>query len=548
MPGGRYSRYGREDIEKYIEMGWWSGDTFGDILDKASNLYPQKEALVDDRIRLTYGQLRKEVDRMAIAMIGLGIRSGDCLLLQLPNWAEWVVSFFSLQKIGAVVVLLLPEHGRREINHFSAMTGAKGWIVPERYRKINYLPIIDDVCKANPGLEHVILVRGEMGHDFPNFEQLLEGADESDTQLAEVARRRPEPVDVAGMVPTGGSTGLPKLALRTHNDYICGTRTKAGTLERSSDDIALICTPVGHNLGLVMTTMTVLTFGRIILLDSTRPEDFCATVQKEAVTFANLVPVLLTRLVNFDGLKEYDLKSLNKIHVGAQHSPPELKKSAYEKIGIPHLISAFGMAEGPACNTRPGDGREIVYSTVGRQCCPDDQYKVIDQGGKGLPPETEGELVAKGPSVFCGYFKWDNRSVFTPDGFFKTGDLAVIDEHGNVKITGRIKDIIIRGGVNISATEVEELIVEHPDVQDVAVVGMPDKEFGERVCAYIQPVFGKTPGFDDIISFLKGKETMGHLLPERVEFIDKLPLTAAGKSDKKTLREEVKKRLEKEKR
>ena len=331
--------------------------------------------------------------------------------------------------------------------------------------------------------------------------------------------------------------------MRTHSDYICGARAKAESLGRREQDIALIFTPVGHNLGLVMVTMTVLTFGKIVLLDSTRPEDICSTIQKEGVTFLNLVPVLLTRLVNFERLKEYDIRSLKKLHVGAQHSPPELKRSAHEILGVPQVISAFGMAEGPALNTRLSDPPEIIYSTVGKPCCPHDAYRVIDGNENPLPPNTEGEFAAKGPSIFSGYFAYDNSRTFTKDGFFKTGDLAVMDDGGYVRITGRIKDVIIRGGVNISAAAVEELIIQHPEVVDAAVIGLPDKEWGEKVCACVQPVPGKDLKLDEIVSFLKEKGVAGMLIPERIEIMERFPLTPAGKSDKKAMRKEVEERI-----
>ena len=548
MTAKSFSAYKQEDTEKYINMGWWTNETFGDIIDKASDLNAQEQALVDDKNRLTYGELADQVDRLAAAFIGLGIQRGDHVLLQLPNWAEWVYSYFAIQKIGAMVVLLLTGHRQREINHFISMTGATAWILPSQYRKTDYLPIISDVTETNETMKDVILVRGEGSHKYHRLEELLQETEINGEVLRQIAHRAPHANEVASLVPTGGTTGLPKLAVRTHNDYICGTRDKAESMERGKDDIALICTPVGHNLGLVMVTMTLLTFGKIVLLDSTRPEDICSTIEKEKVTFLNLVPALLTRLVNFHRLKKYDLTSLKKIHVGAQHSPPELIKSAFETIGVPNVISAFGMAEGPALNTRLSDTREIIHTTVGKPCCPHDTYRVIDRNENELPRNTEGEFIAKGPSIFCGYFGVDNRKTFTGDGFFKTGDLAIINKDGYVKITGRIKDIIIRGGENISAIEVEELIIQHPDVEDVAVIGIPDKELGEKVCACLQPIPGKTPDLHDIVSFLKRKGTGSFLIPERVEVVDRFPLTPAGKVDKKAMREEIKDRIKPDKR
>ncbi len=535
--------YKTEDVERYLQKGWWTDETFGDLIDRAADLHPKKEALVDDRNRLTYGELKDRVDRMAAALIGLGIQPGDCVLLQLPNWAEWVWSYFAIHKVGAIVVLLITGHRQQEIQHLCAMTGAKAWIVPGAYRKTDFLPIIQKVAETNASLEHIILAREDRSHPYLSLEKLMHDQVTGKETREEIARRRPRPTGMAGLIPTGGTTGLPKLSVRTHSDYICGARAKAESLGRGELDNALIFTPVGHNLGQVMVVMTVLTFGKLVLLDSTRPEDICSTIEKEGVTFLNLVPVLLTRLVNFDGLKNYDIQSLKKLHVGAQHSPPELKRSAHEVLGVPHVFSAFGMAEGPALNTRLTDPPEIVYTTVGKPCCPHTTYRVIDGNENPLPPNREGEFTAKGPDIFSGYFAYDNSRTFTKDGFFKTGDLAVMDEKGYVRITGRIKDVIIRGGVNISAAAVEELIIEHPDIVDVAVIGVPDLEWGEKVCACIQPVPGKRPGLEEIVSFLKKKGVAGMLLPERIEVMERFPLTPAGKSDKKTIRQEIEERI-----
>jgi non-ribosomal peptide synthetase component E (peptide arylation enzyme) len=208
-------------------------------------------------------------------------------------------------------------------------------------------------------------------------------------------------------------------------------------------------------------------------------------------------------------------------------------------------VHAFGSVEGSNSMTRLDDEFETVCNTVGRKCCPYEIYKIVDKQGNELPPNKEGELVTKGPGIFTGYLKSEreNKEIFTKDGFFKTGDLAVIDEFENIKITGRIKDIILRGGENISALDIETLISSHPGVEDVAVVGMPDEELGERICAYVQLIPGTKLTFDKIISFLRGIGASVLQLPERIEFVDSIPLTKVGKIDKKALQKDIRKRL-----
>jgi len=515
------------------------------MFDKATDLYPGKEALVDDNSRLTYSQLRDKVDRLAIALIKLGIEEQDRVLLQLPNWSEFVYSYFALQKIGAIAVLLVPRHAQTEIVHLCHLTGATAWILPEKYRNIDYMPIIEDVLQANPQLEHIILVRGKEKERFPNLEKLIQNAELSEDSIHELADRRPDPMEVAHMGPTGGTTGLPKVATRTHNDLICDVEYKARAWELKNNDICLTMAPVGHDMTFTVNICgTIFTFGKLVLLDSTMPEDFCKTVQREKATCAVTVPALATRIANFEGLKDYEMSSLLKLHVGGAPSPPDLVRAIHEKIGCKYVIG-LGSTEGLNCMTRLDYDLDTICSTSGRPCCPYTEYKIIDQAERELPLNTEGELVAKGPDVFSGYFNApeENRKSFTGDGFFKTGDLATIDDLGRIKITGRIKDIILRGGENIIPAEIEKLIITHPGVKDVSVIGMPDKELGERICAYIKPVSGANLSFEEIISFLKGKAASVLQLPERIEFIDSIPLTKVGKADKRALKEDIKRRL-----
>jgi 2,3-dihydroxybenzoate-AMP ligase len=542
-----FIEYEKQDAERYTNTGAWKGISFADIFDRASDLCPKKEALVDDRVRLTYAQLREKVDKLAIGMMKLGIKKGNCVLVQLPNWAEFVYAYFAIYKIGAAIVLLVSGHSEIEVSHLADLTRAKAWIVPEKYRKINYLPVIENILKTNPGLEgHVILARSEDRGQFSSMERLIQDAELNESNLRELANGRPDPDDVAIILPTGGTTGLPKAAPRTHDNFICNGVYKGKALELCEDDITLLFSPVGHNLAINGgVNPTILNHGKLVLLDSTRPEDFCRIVQKEKVTYAPLVPALASRVVNYERLQDYDLSSLKRVGAGGQGSPPELINNVSKKIGC-KCLNAFGMVEGATTQVRMDDDPEIVTNTAGRPVCPYDEFKVIDAAGKELPTNKEGELVAKGPCIFTGYLSSPekNRESFTEDGFFRTGDLATIDDRGNVKITGRIKDIIIRGGENITASDVEGLIAAHPDVEDVAVIGMPDKELGERVCAYIRLKVRATKfSLEELSSFMQSKGASNLLIPERMEFLDEIPLTKVGKADKNALRKDVRNRL-----
>lgn len=540
-----FTPYKKEDAEKYNRLRWWAGLTFGDLLDKASDIYPKKEALVDSQRRLTYSELREITDRLAISLLNLGIKSTERVLLQLPNWQEFVYTYFALQKIGAIPVLLIDRYRQYEISHLFKLTGATSWILPERYGKTDYIPIIEDVMKNNSNIKYVIIARGGNYKNLLNLELLIEKGEITKKTRKRLENRRPDPMQVAHMGPTGGTTGLPKVVPRTHNDYLCRVEYAARALEMTHQDITLISAPIGHDLAFSMgLCTTIFTFGKIVMLDSTQAEDICKAIQLEKVTFTAWTPTFVSRLINFEGLKNYDICSLKKMYVGGGASSPQLIREATQKLGCIY-VNAYGGTEGMKAQTRLDDDIELVCRSVGKPACPYDIYKIVDLKGKEVPRNTPGELIIKGPCVFTGYFNnpEENKKAFDRDVFFKTGDLAMMDEEGNITITGRIREMINRGGESISAVEIENLISSHPGVASVAVIGMPDHVMGERVCAYIQPKQGVTLTSDEIISFLKSKKASVLQLPERIEFVEYLPLTQANKIDKRALLEDIKKKI-----
>ena len=546
MPIKGFTPYAKEDAEKYNRMRWWLGMTWGDVFDKATDLYPDKIGLVDDLGHWTYRELRMTVDKLAISLMKLGIKPNDRVFIQIPNWHEYIYCFFALQKIGAVTVLLIPRHNQIEINHLNKLAEPVAWIVPKQYGKIEYQPILDDVLKESPNLKHIIQVRTEGVSKYHTLEKLIEDGQLTKENLQALAAGRPDPDEVSQIMPTGGTTGLPKASPRTHNCYIENIEYHARRWEITSEDTMMVITPVGHGMGMHWGIgAAFFTYAKLVLLDSVAPEAICEAVQREKVTAIPTVPALIARVVQMDDLSKYDLSSLKKISVGGAPSTPELVRSVYEKIGC-QFINGFGSVEGTCAGTRLGDSIELICGSVGAPVCPYDNLKIVDLDGQEVPRGVDGELVSKGPGIFTGYFKSpeENVKIFTKDGFFKTGDQARKDEFGNIWITGRIKDIIIRGGENISAVEIEGLVSVHPDVQDVAVVGMPDKILGERICAYIIPKPGKKPTQQEIVSFLKGRGASVLQLPERVELVDELPLTKVGKVDKKALREDIKNKIE----
>jgi len=544
----------KEFIDRYYQKRWWFGITLGEMLDRSCDLYSNKEALVAGEVRLTYQQLREKMDRAALVFLELGMTKLDRVLLQIPNWAEFVYAYYGLHKIGAIPVMCIPRFSQREMEHFCEVTEARAWIIPRRYEKIDYLPMIK-AFKTHPFfLKHILVIESseQKEESLPegtlSFNDLLEKVDLKRYPKDTFQSFRPDPDEICHLMPTGGSTGLPKLVPRTHNDFFCNFDYRAKAWERSPHDITLIATPITHNMAIeVSMNPTFLNGGKVVMIPSTRPKEILEAIEKERVTTMILVVAQLQQMVDYPDLNQYDLSSLQVIAGAGSHVPAELIKKIYEKLGC-KFYNVFGMSEGPCTQTRYNDPDEVIFHTVGWPVCPYDEFKVIDSNDHELPRGEEGELVARGPCIFRGYYKAEveNQAAFTADGFFRTGDIAKFDPEGRLIITGRKKDIIIRGGENISAKEVEELISSHSKVVQAAAVGMPDPILGERVCAFIKPQRDVTISFEEIISFLKEKKTSVLYLPERIEIIEEIPLTNVGKVDKKRLREEIKEKLKKE--
>ena len=546
MPIEGFEPFRPEDAEKYDTRRWWLGLTWGDMFDKATDIYPDKVGLADDTARFTYRQLREKVDRLAVGFMRLGINSKDFVLLQIPNWHEYIFTFYALQKIGAITVLLIARHGLAEIKHVSGLTNPVAWVGPVRYRNTEYLPMIKQVAEENPSLKHFISVRSEPHDAFTPLEDLIEEAELTPASLAALEARRPDPMEVSMILLTGGTTGLPKAVPRTHNDYIASVEYHSKAWEVTSEDVVLSAAPVSHAQAMHNGVGgAFFNYATYVVTDSTDARDICGIIAREKVTAFPTVPALVQRMLGLDNLKEYDLSSLKKIYAGGAPSTPEMVKEIYEKLDC-KFVNAFGSAEGSGAMTRLDADIETICTTVGRIDCPYATFRILDQYEQDVPRGHEGELCTKGPNIFTGYFKSheDNLKTFTPDGFFKTGDLARIDESGIIMITGRIKETILRGGETISAVGIERLISKHPDVAEVAVIGMPDKEYGERICAYVRLKEGvQSLSLQELVAFLRNSGASVMQLPERLEIIDRIPLTGVGKADKKVLKEDIRKKL-----
>jgi 2,3-dihydroxybenzoate-AMP ligase/mycobactin salicyl-AMP ligase len=549
-----FEPYRDEAIKEYTENGAWLNLTYGDLLDRAAAQHPDRVAVIDERHRLTYKSLKEKVARFAIALLVLGIKSHDRIILQLPNRYEFVVAFYAMQKIGAVPLLAVPRHGYQEIASFAAVTEPTGWIIPAKDGKIEFAPLIKEVKSVTKGLRHIIMPQdGDLlPDDALSMEALMENVNLGRYTGGYLDSFRPDPNDVAVLLPTGGTTGLPKMVPRTHNSLIV-TNKYISASHRTSDAILLQATPVGHAMAMQGAVNCAMFTGSTLVIQSIpRPTEILETIQREKVTSAFMVPTQLEGIVNHPDLERYDLHSLKVIGTAGAGLPVDVAQKAidyFSKFNCKFSGNGLGASEGLLALGHLDDPLEIKMRTVGRNVTPGSHYKVVDQEERKLPVHMEGELAAKGPEVFTGYYKGteeERREVFTHDGYYRTGDLAKIDERGYITITGRRKDVIIRGGETLVPSEMENLIRRHPDVERAAVVGMPDPQMGERACAFIVPKPGSSLAFEEMIRFLKSQGAGVLLLPERLEIVEHLPETGIGKVDKKTLRRKIEEKLRKE--
>ena len=346
-----FPRHKTDDVRRYTRNRWWLGLALGSILDRTADVFPNKEALLDDRSRLTYSELRDRVDQVASGLMNLGIEKGDTVLLQLPNWAEYVYSYFALQKIGSIPVVLISGYRHLEVSHLALLTEAKAWILPDRYRKIDYLSFIGEVRRKNPQLRQVISVRAERGTQgfTASLEGLMERGPSPSDRLGMIGRK-PKPTDMAHIIPSGGTTGLPKGIPRTHNDYLCNVEYLHKAWEMNTGDVSLVVVPVGHNLALLNVVGAVFMGYKLVLLDSTKPEGICSAIEREKVTYMPTVPSVVRRILESERLRDYNLSSLRKISAGGEPSPPDLIREVYQKLNCTY-INEFGMSEGLLCRT-----------------------------------------------------------------------------------------------------------------------------------------------------------------------------------------------------
>ncbi|WP_320783232.1 (2,3-dihydroxybenzoyl)adenylate synthase [Streptomyces sp. CRN 30] len=521
---------------RYRAAGHWQGVTFGARLRAAGAERGGRVALVDGDRRWTYAELDAEADRVATGLRGLGIGRGDRVVLQLPNRAEFLLVWFGLQRLGAVPVHAMPGHRRREIGHLVRLAGAVACVVPDRHAGFDHRELMNGVrAELGPDgpLRHVVVVGDTGPYDgFVPFGTLRATAPSA--PLTDPA----DPGDIALLLLSGGTTGLPKLIPRTHDDYAYNARACAEVCALDDRTVYLAVLPLGFNFAFACPGVlgTLMAGGTVVVAPDPSPQTAFALVERERVTLTSLTPPLVPHWTDEAATGSWDLGSLAVVQVGGARLPQERARTLGPALGAT-VQQVFGMAEGLVNLTRLDDPEELVRGTQGRPASPDDEVLVVDAAGRPVPDGTEGELLTRGPYTLRGYYRAEehNRTAFTPDGHYRSGDVVRRLPTGHLVVVGRIKDQINRGGEKIPAVEVEEQLLTHPAVTAAALVGVADERWGERSVAFVVCA-GTAPGTREIAAHLRERGLAGYKTPDEVVQVPELPLTAVGKVDKAALR------------
>lgn len=523
-----YDHWPDELAEKYRAKGYWIDKPLTDILLRQCD--NDNVALIDRDTHYSYRQLNDISDHLACALRCRGLNSGDTALVQLGNVAEFIIVFFALLKCGIAPVNAVLSHQRTEMEAYALQIQPKLLIADRQHTLFHNDDFIERLKEISPVMQ-VIALRNDQGKFSLNL--LMR-------ESVENTKNVPSPADeVAFFQLSGGSTGTPKLIPRTHNDYYYSIRrsTEICTFDKNTRFLCAI--PIVHNY--IMSSPGWLgvfySAGCVVLADNPDATVCFPLIEKYKINVAALIPPAVSLWLQALSLWKNDnaLTSLQLLQVGGAHLSETLARRIPQEIGC-QLQQVFGMAEGLVNYTRPDDDPERIFTTQGRPMCPDDEVWVADQAGNPLPTGCAGLLMTRGPYTFRGYYRSPehNATCFDKNGFYCSGDIIVIDDNGYIKVVGREKDQINRGGEKIASEEIENLLMRHESIINVALVSMEDPILGEKSCAFItslSPIRAV-----EVRRYLRTLGVADYKLPDRVENVDELPLTPVGKVDKKQLR------------
>jgi acyl-CoA synthetase (AMP-forming)/AMP-acid ligase II len=530
--------------------GLWSDETFASALAERVRATPEREALTDGTRRVSYRELAHGIDRMAARLRALGIAAGDVVTIQLPNWIEFAFVFFALERLGAVAVTVSVDFRSRELEYIMRFADSRMFVCCGQFRGYDHAAMAAELKPRLPSLAAIGIIRGAVPAGMVSLDDVV-AARGAPAGFAPVAM---DADTVMRMAFTSGTTGNPKGVMHSHNTTLAAARILNGDLGLSASDVMMIWLPLGLNWGYLTLVQSVLAGAKAVLLDRFAPAAALDLIERERVTYIPTAPASLTAILAEPGLDRRDLSSLRIVVSGGASAPVETirtwRRAALASGQRCHSIGAraapgallelLGMLEtGYQAYTRPGDDPERVAGSVGVPAS-HMGLRLVDSEGRDVPQGEEGEICCDGPSVHLGYHNNPsaNAEAFLPDGWFRSGDLGMIDADGRLRIVGRLKEMINRGGKKFFPREIEEILYTHPQVLYAAIVGIPDARLGERNCLCLVPRPGDPPTLESITAFL-GDSVATYKLPERLELFTQFPFTPTGKIQRHALVREV---------
>jgi cyclohexanecarboxylate-CoA ligase len=518
--------------------GLWRDETINVYFQRALQQCPDKAAIVsyragsDEPIRLSYRELDARVDRIARGLAALGVGRADVVTWQLPNCWEFIALALACARIGAAANPVMPIFRQHELNFMLNLGESKVFIVPRQFRSFDYEQMARGMLPNLPHLEQLIVVDGE-GED--SFEKLLLRDDTPPLPPPAL-----DPDDVMLLMYTSGTTGEPKGVMHTSNTLFANLHGYIEIMELGGDDIVLAASPMAHLTGFgFLAMLPIILNSTIVMLDVWEPKRALKIIRDEGVTFSMSAATFVADMCQEVEAGEQTSPRFTKYSCAGAPIPPVVIERAYKLMGL-RISSAWGMTEmGAVTVTEPARALEKSPCSDGRPLT-GVELKVVGADGKSLAPGESGELLVRAPSLFAGYLKRPHLNGVDAEGWFDTGDIAFIDDEGYIRISGRSKDVVIRGGENIPVVEIENLLYKHPAISLVAVVGYPDRRFGERVCAFVALKPGCTFTFEDMTAYLTAQQLSKTYFPERLEVLEQMPQTPSGKLQKFKLREMAK--------
>ena len=539
-------RYTQKMVDEFLANGYWTQELFFDFWERNAREFGDQEALVDSKYRVTWAEAKQLVDAIATTWVQMDIPQSSRIIIQSPNSVYGFLARIAAERAGLISLTVYPYLRERELTYMVEKTEAAAVVILNEYRNFNYLEMYKKLQNEFPHLKNIFLFDDEVPQDAPQGTYSLtklaqETAAKPIDEDALIARRLNATGDVALLTTTSGTTGIPKLVEWPTAPRVCTSKGRVDIWGLNKNDITMAIAPhAGGAAGTLTYFAAPIAGAKTVMLEEFDPEAALALIEKEKATAIGVVPTHLVRMLEVDSSK-YDLSSLRFIRSAGGYLSPQIAEEAEIVFGA-NITSDLGTQDmGSVSGCRVDDSKDLRRRTVGRML-PGNKVRLLDKDT--AEPVADGEpgiLYFRGPHAPAGYYRDEEltATVFDPQGWTTTGDIVKFDQEC-LWILGRAKDMIIRGGQNIYPAEIEGLLNDHPKVASVAVVGYPDREMGERTCAYVIPKGGQDFSFEEMVEFLKGKKLAMYKLPERLEVVDEFPAVGdSGKINKETLKKDI---------